>query len=146
MLAPTVNWLFCSWSPCPLVRVTKVYPSEVRNVLLLVSQSGKKKFFWPIHRFLSWLPAQMKMKTTTELDIDKRTFNTAAQPVWKPELIMNMENININRTLRTLSVLLFFFLLINTSKYSFKVREKTANVRMASQSFRLRDASSLSLV
>ena len=62
----------------------------------------------------------MEMKTTTESDSDKRTFNTAAGPVGKYELILYIGK--ANQTLITLSVLmLFFFSLKITAKHSYKV-------------------------
>ena len=44
------------------------------------------------------------MKTTSESD----TFDTGARPIGKPELTLHIEKININQTLRTLSVFIFF--------------------------------------
>ena len=47
-------------------------PSKVGNVLLLVSQSGRKKFFqWPIHKFLSWLPNRLKIRRQLNQSLTK---------------------------------------------------------------------------
>ena len=76
----------CPWNSWLLVRATKVYPSKVRNVLLLVSQSGRKKFFqWPIHKFLSWLPNRLKIRRQLNQSLSKKLLT----PVQDPTEILN---------------------------------------------------------
>ena len=74
--------------------------SKVGNVLLLVSQSGRKKFFSMTHPQISILTTQpFEDKTTTESVTDKKTSDTGARPDWNPELILH--KIIGKRTLRT---------------------------------------------
>ena len=81
----------------PLARVTEVYPSEdglVRKVLLLVTQSGKKRLLErPIHKLIlifrpneresdNWLSMLIKEHLLPEYD-----------PVGEPELILRIERL-----------------------------------------------------
>ena len=59
----------CLRNQWPLARVTEVYPSSgglVCKVLLLVTQSGKKKLLEDLSTNWSWFSVQMKMKATPD--------------------------------------------------------------------------------